>query len=250
MTLVTRSFMKLLIDADILVYRSTAAVEKDCCFEERYHILMSDQTAAWSVVEDTLYELMDIALTSDVQMIFSDPKNNFRKHLAGSYKSNRKGTRKPLAYWHIVERLKEEHEHLTLDNIEADDTLGLIATKYPNESIIWSIDKDLMQIPGYHLVDDEIIEVSQIEGDRFFWEQTLSGDPVDGYKGCPGIGSVRAKRMVAEFDNDLDAWDAIVATYKKAGSTEALALYNARMARILRHGEYNNGEVKLWTPNQ
>jgi hypothetical protein len=46
----------------------------------------------------------------------------------------------------------------------------------------------------------------------------------------------------------LDLWKIVVGLYKEKGFSEKEALQQARVARILRHGEYNKetGEVKLW----
>ena len=46
------------------------------------------------------------------------------------------------------------------------------------------------------------------------------------------------------------SWDTVVSTYQSKGLSEAVALENARLARILRDGEYDTdtGKVKLWTP--
>lgn len=240
--------LTLMIDGDLLVHRSTVAVEKDTRFDERYHILMSDEEDAWNLVEDTITELSDIAGTDEILVTFSDPETTFRKEMAsGVYKSNRLGQRKPLCYWDIIQRVKDRYKHLQLDNVEADDVMGLVATKYPEKYVIWSLDKDLKQIPGYHLVDDEIIERTEEDGDRFFYFQILCGDPTDGYSGCPGMGKVRAQKTVDEMELE-HAWERIVAVYEKAGQTEKDAMFNAHMARILRHGEYRKGKVKLWTP--
>jgi DNA polymerase-1 len=45
-----------------------------------------------------------------------------------------------------------------------------------------------------------------------------------------------------------DMWKIVVKAYEKAGMNEQDALQQARVARILRHGEYDKktGEVKLW----
>ena len=241
--------MKLLVDGDLLVHRSTVAVERDVCFNDRYHILWSDAEDGWNISEDTLHELRDQANVSDAVIVFSDPEGNFRKDLApDEYKSDRKGSRKPLAYWDVIDRVKEKYETKMLPNLEADDTMGLMLTKYPEEYILWTLDKDLKQIPGNHLIDDEIVEITELEGDRFFWFQIIAGDKVDGYDGCPGIGKVRGERMAAGWNTVEEAWADITAEYEKKGCFEGDALFNARMARILRHGEYKKGQPVLWTP--
>jgi len=74
--------------------------------------------------------------------------------------------------------------------------------------------------------------------------QTLMGDSTDNYKGCPKVGLKTAEKILAENST----WETVVAAFEKAGLSEEDALENARLARILRDGEYNNetGEVKLW----
>ena len=81
--------------------------------------------------------------------------------------------------------------------------------------------------------DDGIIEVTEEDANYNHLLQALTGDAVDGYSGCPGIGIKRASRLL-----DADAsWDSVIAAYDKAGLTEEDALVQARVARILRHGE-------------
>lgn len=133
-----------------------------------------------------------------------------------------------------------------------------------------------------------IREVTQWEADRFHLIQALAGDRIDGFAGCPGIGMDRAAaaidsphrhvptpgvktrgvnkgepvtRWMAEPTQDL--WECIVSTYQKGMSflgvqvpsleqAEEAALITARLARILRHGEYDRetGTVTLWTPDK
>ena len=266
--------MKLLIDGDLLVHRSTVACEKDVCFEDRYHILWSDETTAWNILEDTLHELSEQSSLHEYKVAFSDPENNFRKHLSPEeYKSERKNTRKPLAYWSVRERVENKYDSMMLPNIEADDLMGLLMTKYPGEYCIWTLDKDLKQIPGSHLKDDEVITITEDMGDNFFFYQILAGDAVDGYMGCPGIGDKQANKIVHSNNKIVpvnhtlksgprkgqtetrwveeecsDMWEIICSYYSREGLTEADALRNARMARILRHGEYKKGQPVLWTP--
>ena len=89
------------------------------------------------------------------------------------------------------------------------------------------------------------MEISLEQADRTHLTQALTGDITDGYSGCPGIGPKTAIKVLKEGD-----WIEVVAAYEKVGLTEEDALIQARVARILRHGEYNKKtkEVKLWTP--
>ncbi|MCF4099801.1 hypothetical protein [Maritalea mediterranea] len=264
---------RLLIDGDMIVYRSCVAVEKDTRFEDRYHILMSDEEDAWYVFENTLADLTDLAYTDDVLFCFSDPNTTFRKQwFPELYKDNRKAMRKPLAYWDVKKRIEESFPTDERPLLEADDLLGILATSNPGD-IIWSLDKDLKQIPALHLFDDEIVEISEEEGDLFFYAQTIAGDVTDGYKGAEGFGMTSAERLLrnklkyASYEHELtrgprkgqteirwkevDAetpWETVTSVFEKAGQTEQDALMNAQMAKILRANDYVNGEIKRWTP--
>ncbi len=267
--------MRLLIDGDMIVHRSTVAVEKDTRFLDRYHILFSDFEDAWGVMQSTLADLTDIAGTDDVVFVFSDPDLNWRKELVDpDYKSNRKGSRKPLAYWSVIEEIEKQYETARAPMLEADDLLGIMQTKAaPGETCIWSLDKDLKQIPGLHVRDDELVEITVEEGDNFHLFQTLAGDTTDGYDGCPGVGKEVAKRVLAsgmklwpeqhelkrgprkgEIETrwvEMPAetpWKTVLSYYRKADLPPAEALRQARLAKILRAEDYVNGEIKLWTP--
>lgn len=64
------------------------------------------------------------------------------------------------------------------------------------------------------------------------------GDRVDGYYGVPGVGPKTAEKILGE--PKANYWFVIKEVYKEAGLSEAVALQNARLAHILRHGEYDD----------
>jgi DNA polymerase-1 len=79
--------------------------------------------------------------------------------------------------------------------------------------------------------------------------QTLTGDSVDGFSGCPKIGKVTAQKILNDKKLPLkEQWELVVKTYAKEGLLEHDAFQQAQVARILRHGEYNKktGEVTRW----
>ena len=232
----------LLIDADIIVYQATSVVEKEVQWDEDTFTLHSSLDDAKAVFYDTFYQLKEQAYIDEVVFCFSD-RANWRKELDPTYKAHRKGMRKPLAYGALRDYITDKYRSRTMPRLEADDAIGIEATSI-EDAIIWSLDKDLKQIPGLHLIDDEVVPITKQAADRFHLYQTLVGDSADGYKGCPGIGPVKAERIVD------GGWEAVVGAYVKVGLTEEDALHQARLARILRSGEYDTllHEVKLWKP--
>lgn len=174
---------------------------------------------------------------------------NFRKTLVShEYKANRKDTRKPLALSSLEAYAYANHRTAKYPSLEADDVIGILATKYKN-CVVYSEDKDLNQIPGLHFDGTELYRVTPEDGYEFFMSQVITGDATDGYKGCPGAGPAAAKKLL-KSRAPHDYWLAIVDLYDKAGLTEDDALTQARMARILTHELYDadTGKVTLWTP--
>ena len=75
--------------------------------------------------------------------------------------------------------------------------------------------------------------------------QTLVGDSTDNYKGCPAVGAKTADKLLQE---NGATWQTVVDAFADKGLGEEIAIENARLARILRDGEYNfkTKKVKLW----
>jgi len=253
--------MQLLIDADICLYRACAAVEREIEFEEDMWVLYTQENDAIEAFYDSVATLNGLANTHNYLLAFSDAKN-FRKELYPEYKGNRT-QRKPMGFKAIRERVFEEFstQIVTMPTLEADDVIGILATKNKGNVLIWSDDKDLRQIPGVHVTPFGQVVIYPDDADRWFYTQALTGDTTDNYKGCPGIGPKRAEQIIASVNHadnfepgslqPTSYWQAVVNTYVKAGLTEEDALLQARLARILRCEDWDEDkqEVKLWVAN-
>lgn len=236
----------LIIDADTILYQALSNAEKEVEFDDDVWMMTCDHREARAAFNDRIEFLIKTSDADDYVLCFSD-KDNFRKEVYPPYKENRKKLRKPMGFKEFRAKAMEDYKHIVKPRLEADDCVGILATKL-KDTIIYSDDKDLMQIPGKHLKDEEIIEISVFEGDRFHMMQALTGDPVDGYPGCPGIGPVKADKILG--DDPAQWWSNIVDTYTKAGLTEKEALTQARVSRILRYSDWDNDKKEpiLWTP--
>lgn len=240
--------MLILIDGDILCYTSAAKVEKTIDWGDDFYTLHSDLREAKQRVDVDIVEFVETLGGTDFKVCLSDPAN-FRKNIYPQYKSNRAGTRKPVCFQALRQYITDTWRVEQWPNLEADDVMGILATgKTP--AVIVSADKDMRTVPGRFYnpskPDAGVIEVSVEDANRQHLLQTLTGDRVDGYPGCPGIGPARAEKIVE------GGWEAVVEAYVKAGLNEAVALEQARMAYILRKGDYKrkSGEVRLWKPTK
>lgn len=134
-------------------------------------------------------------------------------------------------------------------NIEADDAIGILATEDPDNRVAVSADKDFGTLPitWYNHQKDVLRIVSSEEANHFHLMQSLMGDPTDGFTGLRGCGPRTAEKLL---EKNGATWGTVVEAYKAKGQTAEDALLTARLARILRHGDYNKetNEVKLWQP--
>lgn len=243
-----------LIDADIACYQIASTQEQVFDFNGR-HVLHADLNDGVKELDNLIEWIIETTDSDDCILALSHPEN-FRKSVLPSYKENRKDQRKPMILQGLREYLLEREDTIMSKGLEGDDIIGLTAT-YPQdeeERVIFSIDKDLRTVPGLHWdsMYEEIITVTPEMGFRWFMIQTLTGDTTDNYKGCPGIGPVKAEKLLEGATTQEEYWSRVVAAYEKAGLTEDDALVQARCAHILQHPEYNfmTEEVTLWTPEQ
>lgn len=234
----------LLVDGDIVAYKAAASAETPINWGDGLWTLHCFEQDVALRLDEQIEKLVDEAPVQDCVVALSD-KQNYRKELASYYKANRKDTRKPMLIQWAREYLRDKYNTIMYRRLEADDVLGILGTANP-DTIIWSEDKDLLTVPAKHWIGGEVVEISEAEADYNFLVQTLTGDTVDNYKGCPKVGAITAHKLL----QDEPSWDTVVTAYAKQGLGEAVALEQARLARILRNGEYNTdtGEVKLWKP--
>ena len=237
----------LLIDSDFLAYKAAQACEIGIDFGEDVIIAQSQFSEVLRVFHNELNKVTKAMMDDDFILYFSSTEN-FRKKIYPDYKGHRM-KRKPLGYKRLVNYCRENHNFKLIEGLEADDTIGIEATRHANSSnIIVSPDKDLKQIPSvlWNLTDD-VVEITKEEGDRWHLVQSLSGDPTDGYSGCPGIGVKRATELLDKNENQ---WEAVCKAYRDRGLSDDDALLNARLAKILRNENYDHDRNQpiLWNP--
>lgn len=243
----------LLLDGDIIAYQMAVVAEKPIHWGEDLWTLHADADQATVNCDNKIASLLDKLDGDHVVVCLSDTKN-FRKMIDPSYKANRTDVRKPMILGSIKEYLTQNYTTYVRPNLEADDVLGILATHptiIKGEKVVVSIDKDLKTIPGLHAsmkhTEDGVFSVSLEDADRWHLYQTLVGDTTDGYPGCPGVGPKKAEKLL---EGDNATWATVVEAFDKAGLSELVALTQARLARILRHTDYDfkKKEPILWQP--
>ena len=237
--------MNILIDADFIVYKCCAACETEIDYGEDVIFVTSNFSDAYNAVKREIQQIQDVFGSFSKPILFFSDFKNFRKKISPDYKGHR-NRKKPCGYKRVIRNLKIEYDVCIMPELEADDAMGIYATKLTG-NIIVSPDKDMRQIPGklYNLEDTTTITPE--EGARWHLIQTLAGDQTDGYSGVPGIGVKRAETL---FNKEGYSWATVVKAFEDKGLTEEDALLNARLARILTVEDYDSKqkEPRLWTP--
>ena len=210
---------------DIYAFRSAAASENE----------------ELGIAVYRLEEMLDNTLAetgADEFSIFLSGENNFRYEIYCEYKANRTQP-KPRHRKDLKNYLIEKYQAVVSDGCEADDLLGIEQCKLfyedPDDvasgkwkknlysTIICSLDKDLRMIPGNHYSfairgtnkgtswerPAEKVFVEPLEGLRHFYTQVLTGDSTDNVKGAPGIGKVKAKRILQDCINEQEMFEAV-----------------------------------------
>lgn len=186
-------------------------------------------------------ELIDQIITkvgATEYRLFLGGSTNFRKAIYPEYKAHRKLVDKPKWLTPLREYLLEhEGAELADEGLEADDMMAMLQT---DDTIICSLDKDMLQVAGHHFQwairgagwekPDTFILQSELEGLRLFYEQCLKGDSSDNIKGVKGIGQVGATKLLQNCNTEKAMFDIVITAY---GNDDEFLL-NAQCLWLLR----------------
>lgn len=191
-------YEELLIDGDLLVFSSCAAVEygKDPSEFTLEEILRN--------IEGRIITMQQRLKARKVRIFFT-AKDNFRYVIDPMYKANRDGAWIPISLQDAKAHITAMYHGEMEAGLEADDLLAM-NQKTDGSTIIATIDKDIPQCrgPHYRWETQHQPEATFIvsghgelnltkkgnkskvtgNGPRFFCYQLLIGDPTDGVMGC------------------------------------------------------------------
>lgn len=199
--------MLALIDLDLVCFRSAASAEND---DLGIAIYRSNELL------DSILKKVD----ATEYRAFLSGEASFRKELLPTYKANRTAPRprhlKALREYAIKEMAAE----LAPEGLEADDSLAIHQT---NDTIICTLDKDLLQVPGRHFSwaiqgknwkrPDTFLQQDELGGARLFFEQCLKGDVSDNVKGIKGIGEKKSKQLLSNQETEQDMFELVQDMY-------------------------------------
>ena len=185
--------------------------------------------------------------------------DNFRYGINPEYKANRKDMPRPEWLQPVRELLVVKYGAEICDNIEADDALGIAQSKpadaegnpWYKETVIVSVDKDLLMIPGnhYNFVKDEHSTVTALQGKRWFYVQLILGDKADNIFGYDGKARTTVPQflqpdvdMVMSYTDERDMYAHVLDMYQMHGQGRDVMHMNAQCLYI------QHKENDVWSP--
>lgn len=184
-----------LIDADLVAYRCAASAENDPL---EIAIVRANDLINRIVFETNATEYRCFLTGSD----------NYRYQYNPEYKANRKDLPRPRWLQDVREHLVVAWKASVEDGQEADDALGIcqVASK---DTIICSLDKDLLMIPGEHFnfVTGVRREQFTIPAIRHFYWQLIMGDRADNIFGFDGKARASVPKKMESMMAELDSYD-------------------------------------------
>ena len=226
---------KLLIDADYLIYAIGFTCED-----------VSESTAKNRLVE-TLENLVYVHLKADSYEAFLTGKGNFRYDIAKTlpYKGNRKDAAKPPYYQELRDHMVKRLGAVVVEGQEADDEVAIRMTKEPDTYTLVGVDKDLLQIPGWHFNPSKDLEqyVNEFEAYKSFCLQLLTGDRTDNIPGLQGVGPKKAEKALKDSKTKQELLETAWEKYQELGHTLE---YFSEQGQLLWLRRY---EGEIWQPN-
>lgn len=241
---------RLLIDGDLILYRTGFAIERTKYLVELQNTSGYKEFSEFEAKKDADKYIKNTTTGVDAQSVLWSRKNlepvehgyaiidsmfkslcgkydcpyslfisgptNFRDRVwkTKKYKGNRDSQQRPTHYDALKDYLVTLYGATITDGIEADDAIGIASTP---DTVCVSLDKDLDQIPGFHYnwVEDLEYVVTPKDAKTQFYIQLLAGDATDNIQGIPGIGVVKAAKALAECQNPKEMMEVAVQMYKE-----------------------------------
>lgn len=173
----------------------------------------------------------------------------FRHSINKDYKGKRSSS--PLKYLKTLNKyLREQYLAENWKGVEADDAVSYVqqlflSGKLPefSKSFVCAMDKDVKkQVPGhtYDYRTDEFSYTTVEEAEAFLHIQAIMGDSGDNIKGVPGVGEVKATKLITSGRAELHpliGYKAYLDKYSLPGKALYEYQKNFRQVYLLRTDE-------------
>lgn len=148
-----------------------------------------------------------------------------------------------MAY--VYEYILKNHSTLIYSDLEADDLLSML--QHPTDTFIFSHDKDLKQVVGFHydMQQQLLMYTDEREGFELLVTQILTGDTTDNIPGLKGFGPKALEKFREETFHypDSELLQAAIQKYtEKYGMLHGMDMFSEMWQLVsmrLNRGDYN-----------
>lgn len=213
----------LLIDGNNILHRAYHALPPLKTKDGRY------TNAVYGFLK-MLQKILEQEKPTHVAICFDKGKNTFRHRQFPAYKAQRKPIDPELLeQMPLIREVLDLNGYICLDSdeYEADDLIGTLAAKTAaegNNAVIFSGDKDLLQMLGDHVTvvsgKKQLTDLMKIDENCFREKygiapeqlidlKGLMGDPSDNIPGVMGVGEKTALKLITAYDSVENLYDHI-----------------------------------------
>jgi len=182
---------------------------------------------------------------------FIDGSKSFRTTISPTYKATRVKTNL-LELYPFIHRVRDylitKYKFVEVYNLEGDDAIAIMNKRlngaryytrhdksrvYKTEfnTVIITIDKDLLQLPGLHIniktrvahhvtENSSVIKITETKkfiatSYKLLYAQCMLGDTADNIKGLAGYGPVKSYNLLSNCSTPLEAYQIVLNEYRK-----------------------------------
>lgn len=217
-----------------------------------------DKEEVINLIDSYIDNFFKTWMTNDYIICLSCLEGNFRYDICDLYKKKSfhdETMFKEQIIYFIRDYLMDNYNCHIIKNYEADDTMGVtgqnkIAEGY--EVVYVHIDKDIDQFEGLHIKidrhnvfdhdrngfievenNDYMYFVSDFEAKKNLGIQWMSGDKVDGIKGCKGYSEIKSRKLLET--NHISRWkEVILKNYIRCGHDYEDCMKNYKLVKLKR----------------
>jgi len=232
--------MQALLDGDLIAYRCAASCQS------RGEIV-ADFSIARARADNLIKNIEDAVEAAGNRQIFLSGGENFRKKIYPDYKANRTEQERPVYLEPLREWLVTEWGAKVTDGVEADDAMGIAQSSSTyGTTIICSLDKDMLQVPGNHyqweiqgtgstgkkwVKEASRTFVDPLQGQFNFYWQLVMGDRADNVPGYDGKMRATVPKFLEKHYENMRELETEQELFNYV-----LEIYHLPILQMLQHG--------------
>ncbi len=233
-----------LIDSDSIYFRIGCVISSETALHLNW------ERSVRRFIDFTMREILRNTGCQEMHVAIKG-RGNFRDEIIPDYKANRPKLSEfrkiALNYGHNY--FCEKYNAVMAHGMEADDLVSIWAAECreaEKEYVVVGMDKDLLQIPGYHynFVKRTHRNISEFDAKYNLYHQCLMGDAADNIKGIHMVGTKTAHKILDNVNVDR-MWKVVKHEWQSRKAGDPYPTYRLlKMLTSFEELEYVQDEIE------